>query len=166
MVTIQPKSGTTYLKAYQQLVERAKAFDQSELDGDSQPGQVLLDQMVQTGPGLATEPTRVILKAQLQSGPISIEATPAQRHPATRLEFQPSGNQLRVLESYFKPDQAQGEGRTFVIDCTSGAVSDVQQEAVTRKLQSSLDPVLKNELNALGRDISGLGFTIGNPKFV
>lgn len=173
MVTMHPKSGDTYLKAYQNLMERARAFDQSELDQDAQPDQVLLDQVIRTGPGIATEVTHLILKAQLQSsdglapsGPISVEVRPDQRNPSTRLEFRPSGNKLHVLEDHFKPSQENGERRTFVIDFATGAVSEVQQEAASRRLFSSLDPALKQELTDLGRDVSNLGFTISKPNFV
>ena len=175
MVEIQAKSGATYLNAYRQLVERTKTFDQSAVDNDSNAGQVEVDQVVQTGPGMSTESTRLILKGNLQSGPvlapsgaISLESIPCEqyaRNPATKLEFRPSGGKLQVEEQYFEADSAQGQKRTFTIDFASGAVSNIKEEAASRVVPGSLDQALQSQLDGMGRDMSSLGYTIGSSRF-
>ena len=173
MVEIQSKSGATYLSAYRQLVERTKAFDQSAVDGDSKSGQVLVDQMVHSG--MSGEATRLILKGSLQSGPvlspsgaISLESIPCERYsqkPSTKLEFQPSGGQLRVQESYFEGDKAQGQKRTFTINFSTAAVADVKQESITRVMPDSLDGAVRSQLLEMACDMDNLGYTIHDSNF-
>lgn len=173
MVEIQAKTGANYLKAYRQLVERTKAFDQSAVDSEPNSRQVLVDQMVTTG--MSSEPTRLILKGSLQSGPvlapsgaISLESIPCEQYshsPSTKLEFQPSGPQLRVVESYFESNQAQGQKRTFTVNFSTGAVSDLKQESITRVLPGSLDGDLRSQLLGMASDIDNFSYTMKNPNF-
>ncbi|MFN8611053.1 MAG: hypothetical protein U0931_26155 [Vulcanimicrobiota bacterium] len=175
MVEIQSKNGATYLRAYQQLVERMKGLDQSSADQDREEGQVMVDQVIQTGAGLSQEDTRLIVKGSLQSGPvlapsgpISLEAIPLEQYtqqPASRIAFRPNGGQLEVVESWFAPGKAEGQQRTFQVAFDSKAISEVREEAIKRSLPGQGDPALERQLGELGHQISSLAYTIRQGRF-
>lgn len=175
MVEIQSKNGATYLRAYQQLVERMKGLDQSSADQDQESGQVLVDQVIQTGASLSQEDTRLIFKGSLESGPVlapsgpvSLEAIPLEQYtqqPASKVAFRPNGGQLEVVESWFEPGKADGKQRIFQVGFSTQAISDVREEAITRSLPGSADPTVERELSQLGRQISSLAYTIRQSRF-
>ena len=175
MVEIQSKNGATYLRAYQQLVDRMKGLDQSSADQDQETGQIAVDQMIQTGAGLSQEDTRLIFKGSLQSGPVlapsgpvSLEAIPLEQYtqqPATKIAFRPNGSKLEVVESWFAPGKTDGQQRTFQVGFSDKAISDVREEAITRALPGSADPAVERELGEMGRQISSLAYTIRQSRF-
>jgi len=175
MVEIQSKNGATYLRAYQQLVERMKGLDQSSADQDQQAGQVAVDQVIQTGASLSQQDTRLILKGSLESGPVlapsgpvSLEAIPLEQYtqqPATKIAFRPNGAQLEVVESWFEPGKTDGQQRTFQVSFSNQAISDVREEAIKRSLPGSADPAVERELGEMGYQISSLAYTIRQSRF-
>ncbi|MBS2034148.1 hypothetical protein JST97_04125 [bacterium] len=175
MVEIQSKNGATYLRAYQQMVERVKELDQSSADQSPEVGLVTVDQVIQTGASLSQEDTRLILKGSLQSGPvlapsgpISLEAIPLEQYthqPATKVAFRPNGGQLEVVESWFAPGKAEGQQRSFQVGFSNQAISNVREEAIQRTLPGAADPAVQRALGQLGSQISNLAFTIRNPQF-
>lgn len=175
MVEIQSKNGATYMRAYQQLVERMKGLDQSSADQDQQAGRVMVDQVIQTGASLSQEDTRLIFKGSLQSGPVlapsgavSLESIPLEQYtqqPASKIAFRPNGGKLEVVESWFAPGKTDGQQRTFQVAFSSQAISDVREEAITRSLPGSADPAVERELGQLGHQISSLAYTISQSRF-
>ena len=175
MVEIQSKNGATYMRAYQQLVERMKGLDQSSADQDQETGQILVDQVIQTGASLSQEDTRLIFKGSLESGPVlapsgpvSLESIPLEQYtqqPASKIAFRPNGGQLEVIESWFAPGKSDGQQRTFQVAFSTQAVSDVREEAITRSLPGAADPTADRELGQLGRQISSLAYTIRQSRF-
>lgn len=175
MVEIQSKNGATYLRAYQQVVDKMRKLDQSSADQDQAAGQVLVDQVIQTGASLSQEDTRLILKGSLNcgpvlapSGPVSLEAIPLEPYshqPATKIAFRPNGGRLEVVESWFAPGKAEGQQRTFLVGFSDQKISDVREEAVTRQLPGQTDPAVERDLGELGYQISNLAYTIRQPRF-
>lgn len=175
MVELQAKNGATYLKAYHNMVDRMRVLDQSSADQDSRVGEVSVDEVIQTGASLAQEETRLILKGSLQcgpvlapSGPISLEAIPLEQYtnqPSSKLAFRPNGAQLQVEESWFAPGKAEGQQRTFQVDFSSQAISNVQEKTITRSLPGKADPTVQRELAQLGSQISTLAYTIRQSRF-
>lgn len=175
MVEIQSKNGATYLRAYQQLVERMKGLDQSSADQDQQSGQILVDQVIQTGASLSREETRLIFKGSLESGPVlapsgavSLESIPLEKYtqqPASKIAFRPNGGQLEVVENWFAPGKTDGQQRTFQVAFSDQAISDVREEAITRSLPGSADPAVERQLGQLGQQISSLAYTIRQSRF-
>lgn len=175
MVEIQSKNGATYLRAYQQLVERMKGLDQSSADQDPESGQIQVDQVIQTGASLSQEETRLIFKGSLESGPVlapsgpvSLESIPLEQYtqqPASKIAFRPNGGQLEVVESWFAPGKSDGQQRTFQVAFSTQAVSNVREEAITRALPGAADPTAERELGQLGRQISSLAYTIRQSRF-
>lgn len=163
------------MRAYQQLVERMKGLDQSSADQDSQSGQVMVDQVIQTGASLSQEDTRLIFKGSLKSGPVlapsgpvSLEAIPLEQYsqqPATKIAFRPNGGKLEVVESWFAPGKTEGQQRTFQVNFSDQAISDVREEALTRSLPGKTDPAVAKELAQMGRQISTLAYTIRGSHF-
>lgn len=175
MVEIQSKNGATYMRAYQQLVDRMKGLDQTSADQNEQSGQVMVDQVIQTGPGLSQEDTRLIFKGSLQSGPVlapsgpvSLESIPLEQYtqqPASKIAFRPNGGKLEVVESWFDPGKADGQQRTFQVAFSNQAISDVREEPIKRALPGNADPAVERELGELGYQISSLSYTIRNSRF-
>jgi len=175
MVEIQSKNGATYLRAYQQVVERMKALDSTSVDQDPNKGQVLVDQVIQSGAGLAQEDTRLIFQGSLASGPVlapsgpvSLQAIPLEEYsqqPASKIAFRPSGGQLQVEESWFESGKTDGTKRTFTVNFTNQAISGAREEAITRSLPGSADPAVQSQLSQLGYQISNLAYTIRQSRF-
>lgn len=175
MVEIQPKNGATYAAAYRKLVGKMEAFAPTELNKAGEGGQVLVDQMIMTGATASLDPTRLILQGNLGSGPVlgqpkpvSLECIPMERYtrrPATKLEFEPSGNQLKVAESYFPNGDTFGTRRTFQVNLTDNAISEVKEERVERTVSPGMDPGLQNQLNQLGYDASAMTYVMADSRF-
>lgn len=175
MVEIQAKNGATYMRAYQQLVERMKGLDQTSADQDQQAGQIMVDQVIQTGASLSQEDTRLIFKGSLDSGPVlapsgavSLESIPLEQYtqqPASKIAFRPNGGKLEVVESWFAPGKTDGQQRTFQVAFSNQAISDVREEAITRSLPGAADPSVEGELSQLGHQISSLAYTIRGSRF-
>lgn len=175
MVEIQSKNGATYLRAYQQLVERTKGLDGTSVDQDMASGQVLVDQVVQAGVGFAQEDTRLLFKGSLASGPVlapsgpvSVEGIPLEEYsqqPASKLSFRPSGGKLQVEESWFAAGKTQGVKRTFTVNFSDKAISGAREEAITRTLPGAAEPAVQRELSQLGSEISSLAYTIQQSRF-
>ena len=160
MVSVEPKIPQTYIKQYQTLLEKARKFNDTEIDHNQDPEEVFVRQSAQV---LFSEAT-VTLKANLKDESVkaSYEVENPSNLPNSSIAFRRQGDLLWVEECALPEQYSEGKQCNFSLNLRTQEIAN-ESSLVLPRTQPAADPSkdFESELSSLGHMLQPNGWLVG-----